>query len=39
MSQHRFESAELLIIDGQQLDGSQPALLANLPGILRGEGS
>ena len=38
MSQHRFESAELLIIDGQQLDGSQPALLANLPGILRGEG-
>ena len=25
MSQHRFESAELLIIDGQQLeDGNQP---------------
>lgn len=38
MSKHRFEAADLLVIDGQQLDGGQPALLANLPGVLRGEG-
>ncbi|MCH2102195.1 MAG: aminotransferase class IV [Planctomycetes bacterium] len=38
MSQHRFESAQILVIDGQALDGTQPQLLANLPGVLRGEG-
>lgn len=38
MSQHRFESAEFLVIDGQVLDGAQPQLVANLPGVLRGEG-
>lgn len=38
MRKHRFESAEVLIVNGQRRDGQQPALLANLPGILRGEG-
>ncbi len=38
MKRHRFESADILVVDGQVLDGSRPALLANLPGILRGEG-
>lgn len=38
MSQHRFESADILVIDGQLLDGTQPQLMANLPGVLRGEG-
>jgi branched-chain amino acid aminotransferase len=38
MSKHRFEATDLLVIDGQLRDGGQPALLANLPGVLRGEG-
>lgn len=38
MSKHRFEAAELLVLDGQVRNGGEPALLANLPGVLRGEG-
>lgn len=38
MSKYRFEPAEILVIDGQSLDGQRPQLLANLPGVLRGEG-
>lgn len=38
MSKHRFEAADLLVINGQVHDGGQAALHANLPGVLRGEG-
>ncbi|NQU48914.1 MAG: aminotransferase class IV [Planctomycetes bacterium] len=38
MSKYRFESADVLVVDGMVMTGKQPALLANLPGILRGEG-
>jgi branched-subunit amino acid aminotransferase/4-amino-4-deoxychorismate lyase len=38
MSKHRFEAAEVVIVNGQLCEGAKPALLANLPGVLRGEG-
>lgn len=38
MSRHRFEAADLLVIDGVRRNGAEPQLHANLPGVLRGEG-
>ena len=38
MSKYRFEGADVLVVDGKVLAGNEPALLANLPGVLRGEG-
>lgn len=38
MARHRFEAAELLILNGKVQDGRAPQLAVNLPGVLRGEG-
>lgn len=38
MSKYRFEGADVLLVDGKVMVGEEPALHANLPGVLRGEG-